>query len=282
MNVKAQPVKSMEDLQKLHKTFSEMQTEFDTLMQQKKAVELVQVDFQRGAQKKLKHMMKTIKQQMKDVLALKEAIGLPVDPLSEERNKHCVEDIVSLNVGGDIYFTTRSTLCTVRNTMLEAMFSGRHTVFRDKNGHVFLDRDGTLFRYILNYLRTKKIPDVSTEKMEEILAEADYFGIDSLVKEIKARLSGRGQFAVLRYNENSNYNNLSFQGLTAPVPLLNERNNCYQCIDEVLTEMDGKGWRLVQMSGDSEGGWMYIFRKEVGTSGPNYPTHKGAKIVKKN
>jgi len=37
--------------------------------------------------------------------------------------------------------------------MLSAMFSGRHNVTKDEDGRYFIDRDGTHFRYILNYLR---------------------------------------------------------------------------------------------------------------------------------
>ena len=38
--------------------------------------------------------------------------------------------------------------------MLEAMFSGRHNIRRNKKGQVFIDRDSTYFRHVLNFLRT--------------------------------------------------------------------------------------------------------------------------------
>ena len=37
--------------------------------------------------------------------------------------------------------------------MLAAMFSGRHNANKGGDGRYFIDRDGTHFRYILNYLR---------------------------------------------------------------------------------------------------------------------------------
>ena len=37
--------------------------------------------------------------------------------------------------------------------MLAVMFSGRHSLVREADGSFFLDRDGTHFRYILNFLR---------------------------------------------------------------------------------------------------------------------------------
>jgi uracil-DNA glycosylase len=41
--------------------------------------------------------------------------------------------------------------------MLAAMFSGRHHIERDEKGRYFIDRDGKLFNYILNYLRNKEL-----------------------------------------------------------------------------------------------------------------------------
>jgi len=40
--------------------------------------------------------------------------------------------------------------------------------------------------------------------------------------------------------------------------------NLYKCIDDVLTEVDNRGWELMQMGGDgnAEGGWKYVFRKK--------------------
>ncbi|PKU30236.1 hypothetical protein llap_19459 [Limosa lapponica baueri] len=54
-------------------------------------------------------------------------------------------EVVPLNVGG-MYFTTRlSTLRRYEDTMLAAMFSGRHYIPTDAEGRYFIDRDGTYF-----------------------------------------------------------------------------------------------------------------------------------------
>ena len=62
--------------------------------------------------------------------------------------------IVRLSVGGIHFETSIETLCKGDpDSMLSAMFSGRHNVMKDEEGRYFIDRDGTHFRYILNYLR---------------------------------------------------------------------------------------------------------------------------------
>ena len=56
---------------------------------------------------------------------------------------------VKLNVGGKVYKTTLDTLRKDPDSMLCAMFSGRHELKPDgEDGAYFIDRDGNLFRYI--------------------------------------------------------------------------------------------------------------------------------------
>ena len=56
---------------------------------------------------------------------------------------------VKLNVGGKIYSTTLSTLRKDPDSMLCAMFSGRHELKPDaEDGAYFIDRKGKLFRYV--------------------------------------------------------------------------------------------------------------------------------------
>ena len=59
---------------------------------------------------------------------------------------------VKLNVGGTIYHTSRTTLLSKKGSMLEVLFSGRHTVPKDDDGNYFLDRDPMTFAYVLTLL----------------------------------------------------------------------------------------------------------------------------------
>lgn len=59
------------------------------------------------------------------------------------------EEIVSLNVGGQVFVTTTTTLRNDTKSMLYAMFSGKYPSKKDFSGSYFIDRDGKYFRCIL-------------------------------------------------------------------------------------------------------------------------------------
>jgi hypothetical protein len=64
------------------------------------------------------------------------------------------DGVVDLNVGGTHYSTTLATLCRYPDSMLAAMFSGRHELKkRAADGRVFIDRDGKAFGYVLQFFR---------------------------------------------------------------------------------------------------------------------------------
>ena len=72
--------------------------------------------------------------------------------------------------------------------MLNAMFSGRFDTKPSEDGSYFIDRDGTHFRYILNYLRTGQlvVPDGKILR-RELLAEAEFYQVEGIISELTAR-----------------------------------------------------------------------------------------------
>jgi len=98
------------------------------------------------------------------------------------------EEIVVLDVGGYKFTTTRDTLCRIPSVLKE-MFSGRHAkpARRNKDGSYVIDRDGAHFKHILNFLRVGAIislpPDAVSK--EALAIEADYYGLDELVRAIR-------------------------------------------------------------------------------------------------
>lgn len=95
------------------------------------------------------------------------------------------DHLVELNIGGVHYTTSSTTLRRYEESMLYLMLEGSVPTSRDSSGRYFIDRDGQLFRHILNYLRTGKLvlPEEFTD-LFNLRLEADFYRIDILCGEI--------------------------------------------------------------------------------------------------
>ncbi|BFZ15051.1 hypothetical protein BsWGS_18090 [Bradybaena similaris] len=95
------------------------------------------------------------------------------------------ENIVDLNVGGVYYSTSLDTLRKESNSYLAKVFSdpSKRSSIKDTKGKYFIDRDGVLFRYVLDYLRNLKLvlPENFHEK-DRLLQEAEFYNLPNLVK----------------------------------------------------------------------------------------------------
>lgn len=98
-------------------------------------------------------------------------------------------DIIELNVGGVHYTTSLKTLTKDKQSKLLDIFGENLTdVTKDAKGRYFLDRDGVLFRYILDYLRDEAIslPEGFREN-GRLRKEAEYFKLHGLIKNMDAK-----------------------------------------------------------------------------------------------
>ncbi|PAA88559.1 hypothetical protein BOX15_Mlig034117g2 [Macrostomum lignano] len=95
--------------------------------------------------------------------------------------------LITLDVGGTRYSTSLSTLTRYPDSMLGAMFSDRFRL----NNPAAIDRDGNLFRHVLNFLRNGRLslPDGFSEG-EALLAEAEFYQIQPLVQQLRDWLGG--------------------------------------------------------------------------------------------
>ena len=105
--------------------------------------------------------------------------------MSQNQSHAHIPSIVKLNVGGQYFTTSLQTLTKDPNSMLGAMFSGRHEVRTTEDGSFFIDRDGTYFRFILNYLRSGELilPEGATF-LEELKAEAKFYQLQGVLDEL--------------------------------------------------------------------------------------------------
>lgn len=86
---------------------------------------------------------------------------------------------VHIDVGGTIYTSSLETLTKYPDSRLAKLFNGSIPIVLDSlKQHYFIDRDGGMFRHILNFMRNSKllIPE-SFGDVDLLLEEARYFDI---------------------------------------------------------------------------------------------------------
>ncbi len=109
------------------------------------------------------------------------------DSMSKKLDRVHFSSKINLDVGGHLFKTSVQTLTKDPNSMLAAMFSGRFEMKPSVDGSFFIDRDGTYFRFILNYLRTGKLtlPEGATF-LKELEEEAEFYQIQGIIDELSS------------------------------------------------------------------------------------------------
>uniref|UniRef100_A0A915KRE5 Potassium channel tetramerisation-type BTB domain-containing protein n=1 Tax=Romanomermis culicivorax TaxID=13658 RepID=A0A915KRE5_ROMCU len=96
-------------------------------------------------------------------------------------------DLIQLNVGGTRYATTRKVLLKDSKSRLADWFKNTNTndLPKDDQNQYFIDRDGLLFRFILDFLRADVLilPDKFPER-KRLLCEAQFYNLNSLISEL--------------------------------------------------------------------------------------------------
>jgi len=93
---------------------------------------------------------------------------------------------VHIDVGGKIYTSSLDTLTKFPESKLSKMFTGSIPIVLDTlKQHYFIDRDGEMFKHILNYMRTGRsiLPD-NFGHLELLLEEARYYELQGLVTQL--------------------------------------------------------------------------------------------------
>lgn len=100
--------------------------------------------------------------------------------MSSNENK----EIIKLDIGGYIYKTTKTTLTKYKNTYFSGLFSGKYKIIEQEDGSIFIDRDGSHFKTLLNFMRSGRIVMPSDPiKLKEILIEAEFYCLKDYIIE---------------------------------------------------------------------------------------------------
>lgn len=96
-------------------------------------------------------------------------------------------EILPLNIGGTVFITTRSIL-TAASTYWRRRLSGEMDPGYTADGALFVDRSGKLFAHVLEYMRNldEWCPPVDSKLLLDLVTEAQFYGIDRLIANIKA------------------------------------------------------------------------------------------------
>jgi len=91
--------------------------------------------------------------------------------------------VVTLNVGGRLFTTTRTTLTSESDSVLGRMFDPTSSLppARMVDGAFFIDANPKVFEVILDFLRHRCILLPPSLPLEAVLAQARYFGLESLL-----------------------------------------------------------------------------------------------------
>ena len=98
-------------------------------------------------------------------------------------------EVIVLDVGGKKFTSSLQTMLAEPDSLLGRMVSGRHPQEIQKDGSIFIDRDGTHFGIILNYLRgaitsKKQLPD-DLNTLSLLSCEVQYYELKGLLKIIE-------------------------------------------------------------------------------------------------
>ncbi|XP_060520379.1 BTB/POZ domain-containing protein Tiwaz [Cylas formicarius] len=94
---------------------------------------------------------------------------------------------VHIDVGGTIYTSSLETLTKFPESRLAKLFNGSIPIVLDSlKQHYFIDRDGGMFRHILNFMRNSKllIPE-NFQDLDLLLEEARYFDIPPMIRQLE-------------------------------------------------------------------------------------------------
>jgi hypothetical protein len=171
---------------------------------------------------------------------------------------------VVLNVGGVYFETTIGTLTNDNDKTMSyfrSLFSRQWQLEKDsKDESIFIDRDGILFRYILQYFRTGQVAiDFDNALLRrDLMTEAEFYKINSLVQLLKTNNNPKSDGKVFF----SKTKILSFENQEQLNKLFGNHNQQWQLI--YRASRDGFTGKLFHQFCDGRSPTMTIIRSQNG------------------
>jgi hypothetical protein len=109
------------------------------------------------------------------------------------------EEIVILNIGGELFTTSKPTLRADPSSILASLVSDASIPTLTGLFHYFLDRSPKAYHLIISYLRNNCRLDLislpqDVPSLQELLCECAFLELDDLTKQIEQRIKGKLPF----------------------------------------------------------------------------------------
>ena len=202
-----------------------------------------------------------------------------------------LDDWVKLNVGGEKFNTTMSTLLK-KESMLSKICSNSTPKNIDEKGYILIDRSGKHFKTILDYLRNGIPPILQNEReAKELGMEADFYCIEDLKKHCERYGFPKKVIIYATYYENQ-------LGEPCSIPLLPDGTMSYPYLQHLFKQEEVRALHAIYWKScdgrmeqkdlviqdekifPPESGW--FARPEWAFDGPYYHLSKAKKTPKIN
>lgn len=180
---------SEKQLQRQREQLDEIEAKFKVkegqIVERRKAVERQVKDLTRR-RRELETQQEKIEIREQQLNEAKERIRIEedfMDRILQGQNSRIV-----LDVGGEIFETSRATMRKDGESLLAAMFADSEGLVPEEDGSFFIDRDGSQFRFILEFLRDGTSIDnlfLEGASLRGLLREAQFYQLNQLVDHLK-------------------------------------------------------------------------------------------------
>lgn len=147
---------------------------------------------------KLEYLYKNLNNQSKSISDRE--VNWELMDLNIKQFKSNNQQKVILNIGGEKYTTTISTLLSDNTSIFNEILTSEI----DLSDEIYIERNGILFKYILNYLRNQSFDPRQYRRslLLEIMEEADFYNIESLFNVINNIIK---DIEIISFEHNGDY-----------------------------------------------------------------------------